>query len=99
MSRSGSTRVWQVIGTGEGFVRNGVRAGFDLSGFVCADDPNTAWTRAMEIARTRWPELAQADAEGFPRAVVNANEIEDASRLDLDPAEVDRIAIAWEGEQ
>ena len=99
MSHSGNAKVWQVLGTGEGFVRNGVRAGFDLSGFVYASNPNTAWTRAIEIARARWPEIAQTDATDFPRPVVNADEIEDASRLDLGLAEIDHVVIIWEGEE
>lgn len=98
----GATKVWQVLGTGEGFVRNGVAEAFELAGFVHADNAADAWRQAVSIASSQWPELAQADCEGLPRgvrrAVINADEIQDARNLPLDPAEIDQVQLIWERE-
>jgi hypothetical protein len=98
----GAAKVWQALGTGEGFERNGVGAGFEISGFVWAKDANEAWQRAISIASSQWTELAQADREGRPpgqlRAVINADEVQDASGLQFDPAEIDCVELTWDGE-
>ena len=97
MNTRGAAKVWQVLGSGEGFLRDCAPANFELSGFVRANDSSAAWTRAIEIARSQWLELAQADGKGIPRAVINPDEIEDASGLKLDAREIDQVEIAWKG--
>jgi hypothetical protein len=91
-------KVWQILGRGEGFVRDGLAASFDLSGFVWGTDPDDAWQGGIAIARSQWSEIAQADLEGFPCAVINADEIEDASRLEIDPALIDQVELTWEND-
>jgi hypothetical protein len=93
-----NAKVWQIAARGEGFVRNGLVGSFALTGFVRGVDANDAWERAIAIARSRWIEIAQSDGEGVPRAVINVDEIEDASRLQLDPALIDEVEVLWEGD-
>jgi hypothetical protein len=48
---------WQVLVFGERFVREGALMGFELSGFVWADDPNLAFSKAVMLAKSQYPEI------------------------------------------
>ena len=71
-------KLWQVMVKGEGFVRSGVTASFDLTAFVEAESPDDAFAKACDPARQAHPELAQATGP-FPRAVIDADEIQEAA--------------------
>jgi hypothetical protein len=86
-------KIWQVLGRGEGFIRGGKTLGFELSGFVSADGPNEAFEKAISLAEREWPEISQAETQAIPRAVINADEVEDVTgRLTV---EVDRVELSW----
>ncbi|WP_266160738.1 hypothetical protein [Dyella silvatica] len=87
-------KIWQVLGRGEGFVRDGRLSGFELNGVVSADGPNEAFEKAISLAKLEWPELAQSDEKRLPWAVINADEVEDiTARLSVD---VDMIELFWD---
>jgi NADPH-dependent glutamate synthase beta subunit-like oxidoreductase len=87
-------KLWQVLGRGEGFIRDGRIQGFELSGVVAAVDPNEAFEKAILLAKSEWPEISQSERKGSPRAVINASEVEDVTaRLTVD---VDRIELRWD---
>jgi hypothetical protein len=86
-------KIWQVLGRGEGFIRGGKTLGFELSGFVSADGPNEAFEKAISLAEREWPEISQAETQAIPRAVINADEVQDVTgRLTV---EVDRVELSW----
>src|SRR5215472_13471686 len=89
-------KVWQVQGFGEYFLRRGRRSNVEVSGFVRAEGPDDAWRRVIEMARDAYPEISQIDDQSIPRAVLNCDEIEDASALDLAPEQIDRIEVYWD---
>jgi hypothetical protein len=83
---------WQVLVFGERFVRDGALMGFELSGFVWADDPNLAFSKAVQLAKSQYPEIGQAELPTTPRPVINAEEIQECSVTcgpDQDEIEVD----------
>ena len=87
-------KIWHVLGRGEGFVHDGTVLGFELSGFVSADGPNQAFEKAISLAKGEWPEISQAEKSGFPKAVINADEVgEVTGRLNVD---LDRIELFWD---
>ena len=86
---------WQVLARGEGFRRNGSAMRFELSGFVSAPDPNAAFAKAVHIAKKDFVEIGQAEQPGFPRAVINAEEIQEYSGTPV--YELDKIKILWFG--
>ena len=84
-------KIWQVLGRGEGFIRDGRLLGFELSGFVSADGPNEAFEKAIFLASHQWPEIVQSDKEGL---VINADEVINVTwRL---TAEIDGIELFWD---
>ena len=68
-------RIWEISAYGEGFLRANKELGFCMNGFVYADDANNAFLRAIALAKRHWPEISQAEKIGFPRPVINAEEI------------------------
>jgi len=68
---------------------------FELSGFVSAPDPNAAFVKAVHIAKKDFVEIGQAEQPGFPRAVINAEEIQEYSGTPV--YELDKIKILWFG--
>ena len=87
---------WQVLGFGEGFYRSGAKVGFELSGFIIAADPDEAFLKAVSIAKRDFPEIAQADANEFPKPVINAEEIQEAGQPSN--GETDSIEVHWYAE-
>ncbi len=72
-------RKWEISAYGEGFLRADKELGFFLSGFVYADNANNAFLRAVALAKQDWPEISQAEKVGFPRPVINAEEINEVT--------------------
>ena len=89
--------IWQVLARGEGFHRNGSAMRFELSGFVSATDPNAAFAKAVHIAKQDFVEIGQAEQPGFPRAVINAEEVQECPGMPVH--QLDKIEILWFGEQ
>ena len=87
-------KTWQVLGRGEGFVHGESVLGFELSGFVLANDPNEAFEKAITLAKREWPEISQAEKEEFPRPVINVDEVVQVTG-DLIVGE-DRIELFWD---
>lgn len=87
--------IWRVLARGEGFHRNGSAMSFELSGLVSAEDPNAAFAKAVHIAKKDFAEIGQAEQPGFPRAVINAEEIQ--AYFDMPACELDKIEILWFG--
>ncbi|ULU24455.1 hypothetical protein [Dyella terrae] len=87
-------KTWQVLGYGEGFVRGERVLGFELSGLVFAEGPNEAFKKAIALAKREWPEISQADKEGFPRPVINADEVDEVTgQLIIDG---ERVELFWD---
>lgn len=42
-------RVWQIVGRGEGFVREGKVFGFELTGLVSVDGPSEAFEKRFHL--------------------------------------------------
>lgn len=84
--------VWQVLGVGFGFVRNNIEQHCELAGFVSANDPDEAFSKACHIAMKDNQELLQATG-AFPRAVINAEEIQELS--EVEGIEVDKVEVYW----
>ena len=88
--------IWQVSARGEGFQRNGLIMGFELSGFVVAADASDAFAKALHIAKQDFVELAQAEHPEHPRAVINPEEIQECSGA-MSGHELNKINIHWLG--
>lgn len=87
-------KTWQVLGYGEGFLHAKRIVGFELSGFVFAEDANEAFEKAIALAKRDWPEISQAEKVDFPRPVINADEIvEVTGRLTVDE---ERVELIWD---
>ena len=89
-------KIWQVAAQGEGFQRNGSNAAFELSGFILAATADEAFTKAVHIAKQQFVELGQAGYSDHPRAVINADEIEEFSGVPS--SGIDQVEIHWLGE-
>ena len=74
-------KTWQVQLRGEGFLRNGHEASFELGGVVEASTVEEAFNVSVALARRKHPELEQAQrSHKGPGAVINAEEIEECSK-------------------
>jgi len=89
-------KTWQVLGRGEGFVHGKSTLGFELSGFVLADDPNEAFEKAITIAKREWPEISQAEKKEFPRPVINADEVVEVTGLRF--VDEERVELFWDAQ-
>jgi len=69
--------IWQVQIWGDGFIRDGSTASFELGGIVEARNVDEAFDNAVALARQAHPELAQAQRPPGPGAVINAEEIQE----------------------
>lgn len=87
-------KTWQVLAIGEGFDRLGIKMSFELSGLINAPDPDNAFSKAVEIAKADFPEIKQANVIGFPRPMINSEEIQEVSSN----IETDKIEIHWYAE-
>lgn len=84
--------VWKVSAVGWSFMKSGKERDCEIAGFVRADDPGDAFSRACSIASIFAPELLQA-AGPFPRPVINAEEIQElASSEGID---IDKVEVYW----
>jgi hypothetical protein len=70
---------WEISACGEGFLRADKELGFFLNGFVCAGNANKAFLRVVALAKQDCPEISQAEKVGFPRPVINAEEIHEVT--------------------
>lgn len=85
-------RVWQVLALGTGFIRDGIEQGCEIAGFVRADSPDDAFSKACNIAMKVHPELLQATGR-FPRPVINAEEIEEL--FQVDGMDIEKVEVYW----
>ncbi|MBP1203562.1 hypothetical protein JOD97_001576 [Duganella sp. 1411] len=85
-------RVWQVSAVGWGFMKIGKRQDCEIAGFVRADDPDDAFSRACAIARVLAPELLQAVGP-FPRPVINVEEIQEVP--ETEGLDIDKVEVYW----
>lgn len=90
-------KTWQVQASGEEFVRGGVKDSFELCGFVQAEGPDEAFQKALIIAKRMHPEIAHIDKQGWPKPVINADEIEDATGLR--GIKIDIVEIYWDNDE
>lgn len=87
-------KTWQILGRGEGFIRGERVVGFELSGFVLANGPDEAFEKAITIAKRDWAEISQAEKEGFPRPVINADEVVEVTGGLI--VREDQVDLIWE---
>lgn len=74
--------IWQVAAIGLGFIKDAVQHDCELYGLVRANNPNEAFSKVCNLAMQDHPELQQATGP-FPRAVINADEIEEVPETQL----------------
>lgn len=85
-------RVWQVLSIGAGFIRDSIEQGCEIAGFVRADSPDDAFSKACKIAMKLHPELLQATGP-FPRPVINAEEIEEI--FQAEGMGIEKVEVYW----
>ena len=74
--------------------------GFELDGFISANNPQSAFDKAINLAQQEFPEIKQAENienKPPPVPVINAEEIDEFS--DAPQGEIDKIEINWHEEQ
>jgi hypothetical protein len=86
-------KIWTVLAFGEGFLRGGSSAGFELYGVVAATDSNMACSKVISLARQRWPEIDQAYGPLGPGAVINVDEVNEVPPTAV--VEVDVVEVHW----
>ena len=94
-----AVNVWQVLGSGEGFMRAGKVERFALSGFVRARSPNEAASQAIAIAKHQFAGLDQLQDTARRWPLINWEEIQDASALALAPDLLDKLELHWASDE
>lgn len=85
--------IWQVQIWGDGFIRRGNAASFELGSIVEARNVDEAFDNAVALAKLVHPELAQAEHPPGPGAVINAEEIQEFT--DYPREQVGIVELYW----
>ncbi|HET6555346.1 MAG TPA: hypothetical protein VFG49_17600 [Dyella sp.] len=85
--------LWSVLAAGQGFVCLEGPASFELYGVVSANDPNAAFSEAIDLAARHWPEISQGHQTSGAEAFIRAEEINEVALMQ--GMEVDVVDISW----
>lgn len=85
--------LWSVLAVGQGFLRSEGMADFELYGVVSACDADAALSKAIDLAKRHWPEIAQGHPSADSEAVIHAEAISEVALVA--GMEVDVVDVSW----